>query len=161
MVDCSTIGCFQYQLKTGRSNSRDDRETLSMDDKQALIDSIAYCGLVCGLCHLRTDCDGCRNTARLCDRSDVCYQRKCCLQKGLPGCWECAEFPCGRDMHAPPHDLKIRAFVAFMQAEGAGALIECLLKNAEQGILYGHGRDYDGRSSEEEVIRLLKSNRGG
>jgi len=23
-----------------------------------------------------------------------CYQRKCCADKGLDGCWECEEFPC-------------------------------------------------------------------
>jgi hypothetical protein len=44
-------------------------------DRQALVDSIAYCGLVCGRCHLRTECDSCKNTASLCARSEVCYQR--------------------------------------------------------------------------------------
>lgn len=88
-------------------------------DKQALIDSIACCGLVCGLCHLRAECDGCKQTAKLCARSSVCYQRRCCLERGLQGCWECAEFPCGEDMHGPPHDLRIRAFVTFIKAEGA------------------------------------------
>jgi hypothetical protein len=60
-------------------------------------------------------------------------------------------------MHGPPHDLRIRAFVAFIKAEGAGTLIDCLLTNEARGIFYGHNRDYDGKSSEEEVIRLLKA----
>jgi hypothetical protein len=126
-------------------------------DKQKLIDSIAYCGLVCGMCHLKARCDGCKNTARLCDRSGVCYQRNCCIEKGLQGCWECTDFPCGQDMHSSSHDLRIRAFVAFIKAEGAEALIDCLVRNAVRGIHYGHNRDYDGKSSEEEVIRLLKT----
>ena len=126
-------------------------------NKQALMDSIAYCGLVCGRCHLRAECDGCKNTASLCDRGEVCFQRNCCLEKGLEGCWECADFPCGKDMHGPEYDLRIRAFTAFIKAEGAEALIECLLKNEERGIHYGLGRDYDGLASEEEVIRLLKT----
>ena len=126
-------------------------------DKQALIDSIAYCGLVCGLCHLRAECDFCRNTANLCARSDVCYQRNCCIKRGLQGCWVCPDYPCGEDMHGPPHDLRIRAFVSFIKAEGAGTLVDCLLANEARGIHYGHGRDYDGKSSEEEVIRLLKT----
>ena len=62
----------------------------------------------------------------------------------------------GQDMHGPPHDLGIRAFVAFIKAEGAEALVDCLLRNEAHGIQYGHGRDYDGKNSEEEVIRLLK-----
>ncbi len=126
-------------------------------DKQALIDSIAYCGLVCGRCHVRTECDGCKNTAKLCGRSAVCYQRNCCIIRGLQGCWECTEFPCGKDMHGPSHDLRIRAFVAFIKTEGAETLIDCLLKNEARGIFYGYNRDYDGKNSEEEVIRLLKT----
>ena len=130
-------------------------------DKQALIESIAYCGLVCGLCHLSTDCDGCKNTAKLCSRSEVCYQRTCCLQRGLQGCWECAEFPCGEDMHGPTHDLRIRAFVAFIKTEGAVTLVNCLARNEARGIHYGHNRDYDGKSCEEEVIQLLKTGLSG
>jgi hypothetical protein len=126
-------------------------------DRQALVDSIAYCGLVCGRCHLRKECDGCKNTARLCARSKVCYQRNCCIQKGLQGCWECDEFPCGKDMHGPVHDLRIRAFVAFIKTEGTETLVDCLLRNEGRGINYGQNGDYDGKTSEEEVIRLLKT----
>ena len=40
-------------------------------DRQALVDSIVYCGLVCGMCHSRAACDFCKNTASLCARSEV------------------------------------------------------------------------------------------
>ncbi len=126
-------------------------------DKQALIDSIAYCGLVCGKCHVRETCDGCKNTARLCSRSSICFQRACCIQKNLDGCWECDDFPCGQDMHGPTHDLRIRAFVQFIRDEGKGSLIDCLVANEARGIYYGYQRDYDGLASEEEVIQLLRS----
>ena len=128
-------------------------------NKQALVDSIAYCGLVCGRCHLRAECDFCKNTASACTKNEVCYQRNCCIQKGLQGCWECGEFPCGNDMHGPSHDLRIRAFVAFIKAESAETLIDCLLRNEANGIYYGLGRDYDGKHSEAEVIRLLNEGR--
>jgi hypothetical protein len=128
-----------------------------MMNKQALVKSIAYCGLVCGMCHLSAECDFCKNTARLCARSEVCFQRNCCIQKGLQGCWECADFPCDKDMFGPPHDLRIRAFVEFIKAEGTETLVECLLRNEALGIHYGKGRDYDGKSSEERVIQLLKT----
>jgi len=128
-------------------------------DRQALVDSIAYCGLVCGMCHLRAECDFCKNTASLCDRAPVCYQRNCCLERGLQGCWECPDFPCGQDMHGPPYDLKIRAYVSFIQAEGTETLIDCLLRNEAAGIHYGEGRDYDGLAGEDDVIRLLRTGR--
>jgi len=126
-------------------------------DKQTLVDSIGYCGLVGGKRHLAAECDFCKNTASLCARSGVSCQRSCCIQRDLQGCWECAEFPCGEDMHSPPHDLRIRVVVAFIKAEGAEALVDCLLRNEERGILCGRGRDYDGKGSEEEVIQLLKT----
>jgi len=64
-------------------------------------------------------------------------------------------------MHSPPYDLRIRAFVSFIKVEGSGALVDCLLRNEAHGIHYGEGRDYDGKSSEEEVIRLLKTGLSG
>jgi hypothetical protein len=64
-------------------------------------------------------------------------------------------------MHAHPNDLRIRAFVAFIKAEGAETLVDCLLTNEANGIHYGKGKDYDGKSSEEEVIRLLKTGLSG
>jgi hypothetical protein len=35
--------------------------------------------------------------------------------------------------------------------------IDELMRNEEQGIFYGQGRGYDGKSNEEEVIWLLKN----
>jgi len=125
-------------------------------DKRALISSIAYCGLVCAKCHLRSRCDGCKNTAKLCERSEVCYQRNCCIRQGFEGCWECEDFPCGEDIYGPRYDLRIKAFAAFIKEEGAETLIDCLLANEAHGIHYGLNRDYDGKDSEEEVIQLLK-----
>jgi len=59
-------------------------------------------------------------------------------------------------MHAPPSDLKIRAFVTFIKSKGAERFIDCLVKNESLGIRYGLGKDYDGRESEAEVIALLE-----
>jgi hypothetical protein len=64
-------------------------------------------------------------------------------------------------MHGPPHDVRVRAFVAFVKAEGTEALVDCLLRNEAAGIHYGKGRDYDGKGSEEAVIRLLKTGLSG
>jgi hypothetical protein len=62
-------------------------------------------------------------------------------------------------MHSSSHDLRIRAFVAFIKQEGAELLIYCLLQNEARGIHYGYKRDYDGKNSEEEVILLVKTGR--
>jgi hypothetical protein len=62
-------------------------------------------------------------------------------------------------MHGPLYDLKIRAYVFFIQAEGTEVLIDCLLRNEAAGIHYGEGKDYDGLASEYDVIRLLETGR--
>jgi len=58
-------------------------------DKQALINSFACCGLVCSMCHLRAECDFCKTAASLCARSEVCYQRSCCMQSSTGALGAC------------------------------------------------------------------------
>jgi len=64
--------------------------------------TIAYCGLVCGICvHAtaeREACPGCRHGGG----DKRCYQRTCCQDNGLQGCWECDEFPCEHGYFADP-----------------------------------------------------------
>ncbi len=54
-----------------------------------LIDTVGYCGLVCGVCENRCPC---KLSPEVGDAN--CYQRTCCQEKGLDGCWECEQFPC-------------------------------------------------------------------
>ena len=62
--------------------------------ENGLVQTVAYCGLLCGLCvHATADregCAGCRNGGG----SKDCHQRACCTAKGLDGCWQCEAFPC-------------------------------------------------------------------
>jgi hypothetical protein len=56
--------------------------------------TIAYCGLVCGICvHAAPEHEGCLG-CRGGGGDKQCYQRRCCESNGLLGCWECEEFPC-------------------------------------------------------------------
>ncbi|BAI61123.1 conserved hypothetical protein [Methanocella paludicola SANAE] len=130
-------------------------------EKSDIIDSIACCGLICRLCHLAGDCDGCRNTASKCsnhsDHWGGCYQRKCCRGRGIKGCWECGDFPCDKEMFdVTTHDLKIRACVRCIKEDGPERFVEYVLGNEKNGIRYGFRKDYDGLGSEEEVLRLLR-----
>lgn len=120
--------------------------------------SIAYCGLVCSLCHLAADCGGCRSQTNCCGNhtsEQGCHQYDCCIRNGYDGCWECDDFPCGKGMFADGHDVRLKAFVRFIAMEGKERLAELISQNADKGIYYGHGKDYDGLENEESVIRLL------
>jgi hypothetical protein len=121
-------------------------------------DSVAYCGLVCAYCHLAGSCGGCRSQANCCGRHlspGGCFQYNCCVEKGINGCWECPDFPCGEDMFSDSHDVRLRAFVRFAKENGLECLAKAVHQNQQNGVIYGHNRDYDGRGSEEAVLELL------
>ena len=123
-------------------------------------DSIAYCGLICKLCHLASTCDGCKSENNCCGRhlsEKSCYQYKCSVERGINGCWECEDFSCDKDMFSKTHDIRLKAFVQLAKEEGVEKLAEYILKNQQNGIIYGHNKDYDGLESEDAVLRLLRT----
>ena len=119
-----------------------------------IVKSIAYCGLVCKLCHLSGNCAGCKSDFG-CEEWKDCVHRRCCIEKNINGCWECDESPCDKKMFANGHDLRIRAFIKFMKEESPERLIECIVRNETKGIKYGYQKDYDLKNSEEEIINIL------
>jgi hypothetical protein len=45
---------------------------------------LGYCGLICNICEgMENDCKGCRDGGG----DENCYQRLCCLDKKIDGCW--------------------------------------------------------------------------
>lgn len=124
-----------------------------------IADSIAYCGLVCKLCHFADNCDGCRSENNCCglrNTAEGCYQYNCCTEKGIDGCWECDIAPCNKEMFSESHDVRLRAFIQYIKANGKDKLAERLYFNMQNGIYYGHGKDYDGLGSIDAVIKKLE-----
>ena len=127
---------------------------------QEIAASIGYCGLVCKFCGL---CAGCKSENNRCDKQlspEGCYQHDCCIEKRINGCWECADFPCDKDMFSTGHDVRLRAFVRCAKEDGLEKLAEYLKRNADNGMQYHKGNglngDYDGLGSEAEVLRVLR-----
>lgn len=125
--------------------------------------AIAYCGLICDFCYPGGGCS-CKADNHCGKRlsEDGCYQYRCCTAKGINGCWECPDSPCGIDMLAHGK-IKMRAFVRCMKEEGVARFIEYLEKNQERGIIYhrsGILGDYD-LETEDEVLALLRQGKGG
>jgi len=127
--------------------------------KKDIIESIAYCGLICKLCHLSDTCGGCKSTTNSCGKylsEEGCFQHNCCLKKGLNGCWECQEFPCDKDMYSTDHDPKIKAFARCIKEDGVDQFIQYVLDNKERGMDVSSGKDYDNKT-EKEVLSLLRT----
>jgi hypothetical protein len=128
-------------------------------DKQEIIESIGYCGLICKLCLHADECGGCKSTSNTCAKhiSEAgCYQLDCCVKKSINGCWECEEFPCDKDMYSPVNDAKVKAFARCIKDDGAEKFIEYVLVNQKRGLDIRKDKDYDHRT-EEEVLNLLRT----
>jgi len=127
-------------------------------DRDRIIKSIAYCGLICELCHQANECDGCKSEKNNCGKhlSDAgCFQRICCIKKNINDCWECDNFPCDKDMYSNNHDPKIKAFARCIKEDGVENFINCVLENNKRGLDIKYQGDYDFRN-ETEVLALLR-----
>jgi len=60
-------------------------------------------------------------------------------------------------MFSNSHDIRLRAFARCAKEEGLEKLAEYVLRNQQNGILYGHNKDYDNLGSEEAVLKLLRT----
>lgn len=114
---------------------------------------LAYCGLACAVCSENETCAGCRNAG--CKNKDWCKHYTCCREKGLRGCFECGDFPCG-GMH---EKQRIYAFALFIKKYGEEKLLACLEQNERNGISYHYPKklvgDYDNCQTVDEIIEML------
>ena len=115
---------------------------------------LAYCGLACCVCGQNETCAGCRSDG--CTGREWCKNRGCCIEKGIAGCWECADFPCGAGLLAK---LRPRAFSGFAAEFGEAVLLDALEANEKAGIIYHYENqlvgDYDVPETADGVRRLL------
>ena len=128
---------------------------------EELVDSVAYCGLVCGLCDHAPECTWCRNPRSDKDKcaKDTCYHRKCCLEKGLDGCWQCNLFPCDNGRFVDENTGQAVGFIECIRKKGIKEFISVLLCNEERGIIYGMFGDYRLKPL-KEIMRLLSMSDG-
>lgn len=74
------------------------------------VDMTAYCGFSCSHCFLTEWCGGCRSVFNCCSYATLwekgrCPNADCCRQKGIDGCYACAELEtCTRGFYQPEND---------------------------------------------------------
>lgn len=113
---------------------------------------IARCGLACCLCSENESCKGC--DAGNCPDKDWCHNRKCSMEKGLEGCWQCSA-PCREGMQGK---MKPYGFTEFIRRYGKERLLDVLEAGEKAGVIYhreGIMGDYDGFDRVEELIAFL------
>lgn len=116
---------------------------------------LAACGLACPVCR-EAECPGC--AAKGCASAADCGILKCVGERGLAGCYECGDFPCGNGMF---DSVRVRAFARYAKAFGVESLLDRLEANHAAGIVYhaadGLKGDYDDLPTEEAVIEMIRS----
>lgn len=117
---------------------------------------IARCGLACCLCSENTKCSGCY--ADECHDAAWCENRKCSIEKGIKGCYECQEDCTGGLLGK----IKPKAFTLFIKRYGMEELLDCLERNEKSGVVYhreGINGDYDDFDDVEKLIDFIKTGR--
>ena len=125
---------------------------------------IAYCGMACVLCNFEgyDDCPGC--SAEYNKKADDPEVIQCALDKGVGGCFDCGDFPCGKENDdcfvkqcvrkkgadgcyacpgypcgknwGPLQNKRNNAFIRYAREFGKQALIDRLRANYENGVVY-------------------------
>jgi hypothetical protein len=122
-----------------------------------LTKTVAYCGLVCGVCAHATPqvagCAGCRHGGGARD----CYQRECCMANGLDGCWQCEEFPCDKGFFGDPawNGLCIGA-VQCVREHGVQGHVDRFVARLGRTVDYGEYRN----KAPEEIAAILGGDAG-
>lgn len=115
---------------------------------------IARCGLACCLCSENERCNGCNSGT--CPDFEGCENRKCSLQKELAHCFECTE-DCRKGLL---EKIKPWGFTLFARRYGVQALLDCLERNEQNGVVYhrtGVMGDYDDFTDVEDLIRFIRT----
>ena len=127
--------------------------------ERELVDSVAYCGLVCGVCRNATPekegCIGCRSGGG----AEDCYQRKCCVKNGFDGCWECKDFPCDNGFFAVADEVwggLCRGCVQSIRNNGIESYVDLVVSRMGDVVEYG---DYRFRN-EQEIVTMLSGDAG-
>lgn len=115
---------------------------------------IAMCGLACCLCSENDHCGGC--SAGNCPDDHRCEVKKCCLEKGLPGCYQCPETNCRTGILSK---MKPYTFTVFAREFGVEELLRCLERNERAGVVYhrsGIWGDYDDVSNTDQLLQFIR-----
>lgn len=115
---------------------------------------IARCGLACCLCSENDHCSGCDSGD--CPDKDWCENRKCSLSKNISHCYECDE-NCRKGLLGK---IKPYGFTEFAKRYGETALLDCLERNEQNGVIYhrkGINGDYDDFTDAEALIEFIRT----
>ena len=93
-----------------------------------------------------------------CKDAQWCENRKCVIEKKLPGCYECEPMNCQKGLYKDK--IKPKAFAEYARRYGLNELLDCLERNEKSGIVYhrkGIIGDYDDFDDVEKLIEFIRT----
>ena len=150
------LSCMQPKRGIDRHKTQNEETSESRKGGTAMKRElgIARCGLACCLCRENDHCPGCN--AGDCPGREWCENRKCSMDKGVGHCYAC-DAECKKGMLAK---IKPYGFTLFAKRYGAEALLDCLERNEQAGVVYhreGITGDYDGFEDVETLMEFIRT----
>ncbi|MFA6755722.1 MAG: hypothetical protein WCR97_04440 [Bacilli bacterium] len=117
---------------------------------------LSYCGIHCGYCFFPS-CGGCRTNPNNCSfgfqfEDKKCPNAKCCIEKGIKGCYECDELEkCNKGFYSTKQSAKVCSL--FIKKEGEEAFLKCVENMVKNGINYCY--DLDNLPTDKDKMDFL------
>lgn len=126
------------------------------------MDKIAYCGHHCAYCFY-PECPGCRSDNPFCSYATLFSDRKCpnvtcCLERGLDGCYECAELAACEIGFYSTDEHVAKATALFIQQYGKACYAATLERAIQDGVNYPHA--FNALGDVGLMLALLERYRG-
>jgi len=149
MEDASTYSDRSDQRMPPGNSPRREYGIERRKASEEMVNTVAYCGLICSLCRNgEKGCNGCRGGGG----DGNCYQRRCCLEKGVDGCWHCEAFPCDKGYFADEEwEGLCRGFVQCIKDKGVEKFANLVQSKLGERIEYGDFRF----KKEQEIAGIL------
>lgn len=124
------------------------------------LDPVSYCGHHCDYCFLAEGCGGCRSDYNTCSfatlfEDGLCPNVTCAKEKGLDGCYECAELKaCAKGYYGRENEYVAKATALFISKYGKACYTETLKRAIEGGA--GYPGTFDETGSAKSALELLE-----
>lgn len=124
------------------------------------INPLGVCGFNCDHCFMGKDCGGCRSSYNCCSygtlfEGNVCPNVSCAAEKGLDGCYECAELEgCEKGYYGVKNEYIAKSAALFIRDYGEERS-KIALANAIK-VAEKTGRTLETAKSVEDALDILK-----
>ncbi len=161
---CELLKSYSYDKEQGDNGARIENckqiKAALVAKAREGINPLGVCGFNCNHCFMGKDCGGCRSSYNCCSygtlfEGNVCPNVSCAAEKGLDGCYECAELEgCEKGYYGVKNEYIAKSAALCIRDYGPERS-EKALKGVQKAS-ETTGRTLEKTNSVEEAYSLLK-----